>query len=412
MKSLNKVRLLITAAFLLVFSLTAACGPGQDFDSHLDRAVKPYRFGFIRWEVNALAVEVGLLFSGEDEIEGDSTAVIDEYFKNIDRIRSIRAQINAINAGIRSGDAPSLQKELDELRFQNAQLNDVVERQIETQIREVLSQQDIYNPLDRCMSLEVGFPPVNFHLGRPPHLLVVSPRDRIESIREVALLPELTFETMEFIENELDSHDVSSLVVNLGGMATYPGFVTDEANMKFIIEAAVEEWLHQYIAFTPLGFRYLLDLSGISRNYEIATINETVSGIISEEIGAIILKQYYGRDLAEEPEPVIPETGFDFNREMREIRKTVDDYLARGEIDLAEAFMEERRQYLADNGYIIRKLNQAYFAFHGTYADSPTSISPIGVELKELRSRSDSLRDFLDEVTRMTSRQDLADSLK
>jgi hypothetical protein len=74
--------------------------------------------------------------------------------------------------------------------------------------------------------------------------------------------------------------------------------------------------------------------------------------------------------------------------------------------------MEQKRQQLASMGYHIRKLNQAYFAFYGTYADSPTSISPIGLELKELKSQSASLKDFLDAVASMTSRQDLIDSLK
>lgn len=74
--------------------------------------------------------------------------------------------------------------------------------------------------------------------------------------------------------------------------------------------------------------------------------------------------------------------------------------------------MEQKRQYLASKGYYIRKLNQAYFAFHGAYADSPTSISPIGLELKELREQSSSLKEFLDKVAVMTSRQDLIESLK
>ena len=115
---------------------------------------------------------------------------------------------------------------------------------------------------------------------------------------------------------------------------------------------------------------------------------------------------------AEDVKSQVTGSGFDFNREMREIRRTVDDYLARGEIEQAEKFMEQKRQYLATKGYHIRKLNQAYFAFHGAYADRPTSISPIGVELKKLRSKSASLKDFLEKVATMTSRQDLADSVK
>jgi hypothetical protein len=97
---------------------------------------------------------------------------------------------------------------------------------------------------------------------------------------------------------------------------------------------------------------------------------------------------------------------------MREIRKTVDKYLAQGEIEQAEEFMEQKRQYLVSMGYYIRKLNQAYFAWHGTYADKPTSISPIGLELKELRKKCASLKKFLSTVAMMTNRQDLSDSIK
>ncbi|GAH64881.1 unnamed protein product, partial [marine sediment metagenome] len=45
-------------------------------------------------------------------------------------------------------------------------------------------------------------------------------------------------------------------------------------------------------------------------------------------------------------------------------------------------------------------------------ADRPAFISPIGVELKKLRSQSASVKDFLDTVAAMTSRQNLRDSIK
>ena len=141
-------------------------------------------------------------------------------------------------------------------------------------------------------------------------------------------------------------------------------------------------------------------------------MNETVVGIASKEIGAIIIENYYPRYGKDDSQPRGGESEFDFNREMREIRKTVDKYLARGEIKQAEEFMERKRQYLASMGHYIRRLNQAYFAFHGAYADSPTSISPIGLELKELRSQSASLKDFLNKVAAMTSRQNLRDNIK
>ncbi len=206
---------------------------------------------------------------------------------------------------------------------------------------------------------------------------MISPRQKIESKREILLQPNLSLEEIADIEAKADKLGVSSLVVKPGGVSTYPAFVTNEASLRFTINTATEEWLHQYLVFKPLGFLYLLDLTGVSRNYEIATINETLAGMVSKEIGAIVRQKYYpeyGNDGGQ-----TAESEFDFNREMREIRKAVDKYLAQGEIDQAEEFMEQKRQYLASMGHYIRKLNQAYFAFHGTYADSPTSISPIGL---------------------------------
>ena len=166
------------------------------------------------------------------------------------------------------------------------------------------------------------------------------------------------------------------------------------------------------MVFTPLGLIYLLDLTGVSRNYEIATINEALASMVSKEIGAIVCQKYYPWYGDDDNQNQVAESEFDFNREMREIRREVDKHLARGEIEQAEEFMEQKRQYLVSMGYYIRKLNQAYFAFYGTYCDSPAFISSIGLELKEIRSQSASLKDFLNTVAAMTSRQELRDGAK
>jgi hypothetical protein len=133
---------------------------------------------------------------------------------------------------------------------------------------------------------------------------------------------------------------------------------------------------------------------------------------VSKEIGALVYEKYYAPYDNAEQSSQKDGSGFDFNREMRNIRRIVDEYLTRGEVEQAEEFMEAKRQYLAENGYYIRKLNQAYFAFHGAYADSPTSVSPIGTELAELREQSRSLKEFLLGAATITSRRDLQDRLE
>jgi hypothetical protein len=72
--------------------------------------------------------------------------------------------------------------------------------------------------------------------------------------------------------------------------------------------------------------------------------------------------------------------------------------LAENKIEAAEAFMEAERLKLVEQGYPLRKLNQAYFAFHGSYALSPGSIDPTGTQLRQLRAASPSLKAFLDRV--------------
>jgi hypothetical protein len=399
--------LIIMLSFIL---LSISCVPSPDFNTRLNSIVKPHLFSIAKWEINTIFSQAKQVISRENKkIDHDLTKVT-EYFSTVEQIKALKAEIEGVKAGNKQGDLESLQAELNRLRQQQKALEDAVEEIIKSQLRETLAEQGIFNPVDKYIRLKINFPPLNFKLDKPPHLLVISPRERIEKIKEIPLKQNISLEEMESIEAEVDKLGVSSLVVELGGFGgTYPPFVTDEASLRFTLDTAAEEWLHQYLAFKPLGFLYLLDLIGVSRNYEIAIINETLASMVSKEIGAMVSEKYYPQYQDEgQPQP----SGFDFNQEMREIRRAVDKYLAQGEIEQAEEFMEKKRQYLATKGYYLRKLNQAYFAFYGTYADRPTSISPIGLELKTLRSRSASLKDFLEKVAAMTSYQDLKESLK
>jgi len=401
----------VAIGLILPISLCGGCAPTQDFDNHLSSIVKPYRFSIVNWELETL-FDRGNQSDPRGEIEDEPSRVI-RYFSLVEQIKALESEIKAIDNGNRSGDSTSLEAELDTLEGQRVDLEDAVRRIMTKQIKTVLTEQGIFNPVDKYIKLRISFPPLNFKLEQPPHLLVVSPRDRIESIREINLRQNLTLEEMANIEAGVDELGVSSLVVRLGGFGgTYPTFVANDTNLRFTIDTAIEEWLHQYLVFKPLGFLYLLDVTGVSRNYDIATMNETVASMVSKEIGVMVYEEYYSQYEGGDNQSQEGEPEFDFNREMREIRRAVDTYLAQGEIEQAEAFMEEKRQFLASKGYYIRKLNQAYFAFHGTYADRPTSISPIGVELKQLRNQSTSLKDFLDTVASMTSRQDLIGSIE
>ncbi len=291
----------------------------RDFDNRLSSIVKPYRFSIMKWELRAIPHEANQWIFGRHERIDDEIYVVTEYFSSTERIKTLKSEIDAINADNREGDLVSLEAELNRLQERKMALEGTVERIIRKQIRETLAQQGIFNPIDKYISLRVSFPPVNFKLEKPPYLLVISPRERIESIREITLQPGISLEEIEDIEAKVNKLGVSSLVVGLGGCATYPSFVTNEASLRFTIDTATEEWLHQYLVFKPLGFLYSLDLTGVRRNYDIATMNETLASMVSKEISSIVREKYYPQYENGANQNRAGKSGFDFNREMREI---------------------------------------------------------------------------------------------
>jgi hypothetical protein len=185
-------------------------------------------------------------------------------------------------------------------------------------------------------------------------------------------------------------------------VAVYPSIVTDNAGLRQAVVITTHEWLHQWLFFRPLGRAFW-------NNAQMTTLNETVATIAGEELGDKVFISLIGEGVDRTP-PATPTTrdpgAFDFSAEMHETRLRTDELLAQGEIDEAEAYMEERRQVFVANGYLLRKINQAYFAFHGTYATSAASVSPVGDQVRELRERSGSIAQFLNTVSQFSTYQE------
>jgi hypothetical protein len=389
---------------LLLFGIFG--GNNSTLDRQINPIIKPYIFDLGSWELSAVSHEIAT----RTATTGDGAVVV-EYFELGQQADDLEFKLEWVPE---YADNSSLKTELDRISLRQNEIEQEVERTLEHQIRDTLEAQGIYSPWSR---LRVSFPPVNFKLTEPPFILVISPRDRIESIDEVMVRPDISLNEIGEIESRIDSLGESALVTPIGGLsAAYPAFVANNMGLWDTINAATEEWFHQYLAFRPLGFRYVLDVTGISPNYDIAMMNETLAGIVSREIGGLVYDKYYRQYFpVENDDP--NNTGanadtpaFDFNATMREIRTQVDLYLSQGKVTEAEQYMQQQRDYLAQHGYYIRKLNQAYFAFYGTYADSPTSIDPIGDNMRQLRSKIDSLKGFIDNIAAMTSRQQLSDA--
>jgi hypothetical protein len=358
--------------------VSCAPQPQSGLNKSIDKAVKGYRFSIFNWEVRSIFGEIRQTWDDRNLSANDSQLVID-YFSD--------TQQNTLS--------PS----------QTAGMQKKVETIIGLQIRTVLRQNGIINPFDSIFG--VSFPPIAFELAEPPHLLVISPRNQIDRIRDVLLLQNLTTDQMNQLENQVEESGYSALVVELGGLGvTYPTFVNANSGLHDVLNAATEEWVHQYLAFKPLGFRYVLDLLGISRSQDIITMNESLAGIVSSEIGQQVYDKYYASYFPatiNPPSTTASAPAFDFNAAMRQIRQNVDADLSAGQTDRAEQYMDEQRDYLQTQGYYIRKLNQAYFAFYGTYADTPAYTDPVGTAIQNIRNQSSSLKDFLNTMDHVTS---------
>jgi hypothetical protein len=301
----------------------------------------------------------------------------------------------------------ALSGELEGLRAKMEGNRPAVERIIEKQVATVLE--------------EYGFttagqvlPPVSFQFTESPNYLVISPRERIRVERGIYLDPALPLREIERIEADVAGGlGKSALVEGTGGFSSYPTMVLQYQVLGWVIDTVAHEWAHTYLFFRPLGWNY--ESSGAMR-----TINETVASIVGGEVSRRVLERYYPELVGPAPWPrplnqradwlkqerVEPE--FEFGAFMRETRLKTDALLAEGKIAEAERYMEQRRLELAERGYAIRKLNQAYFAFHGSYqVGASAGTDPIGGKLRALRLRSESLPDFLRTVARFSQGRDL-----
>jgi hypothetical protein len=74
--------------------------------------------------------------------------------------------------------------------------------------------------------------------------------------------------------------------------------------------------------------------------------------------------------------------------------------------------MFESQKILNQNGFNVRKINQAYFAFYGTYTDLPQSSSPLGPKIKKIwKLTQGDIRTFLTIMREISEVTDLDETI-
>ena len=435
----------VRLATLAVFCLTVAVIIGQEYpvpgapETRLARAVGNQYFDFAQWTIAALtekgaqiAVPIERYFDDEQRCQFvlDYLQATRDYTDLESRVRQIYADASITDPAAASADRRTKR---DAIRAAIEQRRPTAEAIIQQQISAVLMDEGF------GVGGEV-IPPVAARITPLPNILIVSPRDEIKRVTGEGLAAGLTVDQAEAIETRVFSDtNQSALVVPIGGLADYPAMILETTELLWLMQTTAHEWSHHWLYLRPLGYSYLAENGG-----DLRTINETVASVFGDEIGLEVMRRFYRDELQRtfpdrvEPQPLtIPEPEappppatsappqFSFSRTLRDTRIKVDQLLAdarelkqpgqaAARVVEAEQYMETQRQLINANGYRIRKINQAYFAFYGAYSDQPGEAGrdPIGPNVIALRVYSPTAREFMDRVSAILTLERLAQAVE
>ncbi len=404
---------LVLLLSLMLITLAQESPPPGEVKTQISRLIAAHTFDYLNWELGALYAKGEQMAVPVQDYLSDSVRkeLVLRYMDLLRLANQTSQQITELysNPEISDPEAASQEHRAEYHRLRNelAQMQTIVESILEEQVSTVLAGQ----------GLAIGgqvVPPVKIRFTPLPQQLVISPRHEIRRLYEFSLEAGLTVDRAAHLEDEVDHRfNVSSLVVPIGGMGLYPTMLLESDSLEWVVGVAAHEWTHNWLTLFPIGWHY-------GASPELTTMNETTANIVENEIRPLVLARFYP-EMATPPAPIqtdapaAPESppAFDFRQELRLTRIEVDRLLQEGKIAEAEAYMEARRQVFWEQGYHIRKLNQAYFAFHGAYADAAGAAGddPVGPAVVQLRQQSRSLKDFLLTLAPMTSFEDLQRAL-
>jgi hypothetical protein len=420
MKVIKKVGVNFVVIFACILILASSVIPPTDVIGKFRIFTRMIEFDYVTWTIDAVITknyEASLdapRYLQDPELkkivldEISLTRKIDDTQSSIDKIFADPGITNPKEAA--ADDLATLAK-LNQIQNH---LGPLAETILQEQVGEIATEK----------GLTLGgqtLPPLLFRVTQLPLALIISPRDTIVQTADISLLPGLSLDQIVALEKNVEEKfNVSALVTRIGGVGTYPTMVISTTDITFLTEVISHEWTHNYLTLRPLGVNY-------DTSPELRTMNETTANISGKEIGQAVLEKYYPEYA---PQPVVeqPQNApqqsppaesnppvFNFSKEMHATRVNVDKMLSEGKIIEAEAYMETRRKVFWDNGYLIRRLNQAYFAFNGAYADEPggaAGTDPVGPAVRDLRQQSSSLAEFINRISWMVSFSDLQKAIQ
>ncbi len=405
-----RIRNILFSIIVLMLGILPVRGSDVDPSLQLEKIrshSRPYEFDYVSWTITALIRKLTQssldVFRYIPREEGQK--IVLDYLELIYQINNSQGELVSVlsDPQLENKDpaAAEIRMNLGVMLTKREDISPFVEQIIQGQMNAALV----------ALRISLGgqlIPPVLYRTEPDSYALIVSPREEIQQAANLMLIRNLALDEIVQLEEAIeDDLDLSALVVGIGGVGLYPSMIIETSSLDWTIHVIGHEWTHNYLTIRPLGANYYA-------SPELTTINETIADLSAEDIQRELFSIYYPEFLSpeqtiEEPgelpalNPIPPEDNFDFRAEMHLTRLEVDRLLTAGKINEAEDYMESRRLIFWENGYLIRKLNQAYFAFHGSYAADPGGASnaegaDLGSQLRELKEEAPSYAEFMREV--------------
>ncbi len=431
----------VSLLLLLLISVGETPLPTQDQKLRLDILSGSESFDFITWEITALARKAayGLLAPQRFMTEENRSRFVLTCLANVWEARRLSYDIADVYSDPAVANpeqtTAAQQENLAALREELAQQSPIAEAILGEQISQVLAD----SGFGCCRQI---LPPVSGTFTPLPTVLIISPRDHIEEIYQNELVAGLNAAQRQALETKIEAaeSDISAYVTTIGGLSAYPAMLLESSSLGRIADVMTHEWTHHYLLPAPLGWHY-------SDADETRTINETTASLMGEWGGQEVVRRFYVPILPVTkplPDPLTSEeeegeeglqlgaqpdtpSSFYFHAEMHDTRAITDRLLEKGQIIAAEQYMESRRHVFSEHGYHLRRLNQAYFAFHGAYASRP--LGPAtggssddtaddlsddtansyswGAAVRQLWSLSETPHDFARQISRVTTLAEL-----
>ncbi|MFZ1401067.1 MAG: hypothetical protein WAS33_29450, partial [Candidatus Promineifilaceae bacterium] len=262
---------LLLLTVLCLFTFTREWPQFGDEFTRILQLVGQRQFDFLSWEVEAIANKAAGVLANHDAFldEASRKQTVLDFMTLIQQVQQLDGQISQIYADPNVADPAAatavLQTELAQKRDELAALQPVAEAIVQDQVGQILVEEEFG-------VLGQAWPLVMMQMNPLPSLLIVSPRDRIERVYGVSLIPGLSTAERDALETAVfEQLNLSALVVPIGGLGTYPAMIMETGSINWLAEVTAHEWAHHWMSFFPVGWNY--------GDPQVRIINETIASI-------------------------------------------------------------------------------------------------------------------------------------